>query len=117
MKVSAGRRSVRVFPGWALSRTRKATCPRNQADQAFIRDRHPVRVARQVFEHLRGAAQRLFRIHDPVVPAQRNEPPAPAVIGRAVNHCGDPAPTFRSVITRGFAGRPVSKRDASTVWT
>ena len=41
------------------------------AEDALIRNRHPMRVARQVVEHLGWPARRRLRIHHPVVRQQR----------------------------------------------
>ena len=41
------------------------------AEDALIRNRHPMRVARQVVEHLGWPARRRLRIHHPVVSEQR----------------------------------------------
>ena len=38
-------------------------CPVVQADQPFIGNGDPVRVARQIIEHMGRAAERLFRVH------------------------------------------------------
>jgi len=50
---------------------------RIHAEDALIRDRHPVRIAAQIFQYLPGPAQRLFRIHHPLMgkePAQQRAP-------------------------------------------
>ncbi len=42
-------------------------------DQAMIRDRDAVRVASKVMEYVVWPAERLFRVHDPVVTEQRSQ--------------------------------------------
>jgi hypothetical protein len=45
-----------------------------QRDQSVIGDRHPMRVAAQVAQHVCGPAERTFAINDPIGAEQRTEP-------------------------------------------
>ena len=67
----AGRQAHRTFAAGFVVAHPKAHLPRIAAEQAVIRERHAVRVAGKVIEHLGGSAWRRLGVDHPVVRQQR----------------------------------------------
>jgi hypothetical protein len=62
-------------------------------DQTLVRDRHPMRIATQVFEHLLRAAERLFRVDHPVVHQQLLAQGPPDLLVGQLCHQRPPRPS------------------------